>query len=148
MRNLSYEIKVSNKDDRDFKTFLRNKVKKYNRQVSLEFKKLDANKITPLHIILENESLECLGGLTGRIIWDWLEVDYFWVSEQARGKGLGKKVLAKAEEQAKTLGASKVVLMTFKFQARAFYEKYGYEVVGEIKDYPPGSVYYTMVKYL
>ncbi len=145
---MNYKIKVSSKADRDFKTFLRNKVRKYNRKVSPEFKKLDEIKIVPLHIIVENEVLDCVGGLTGRINWDWLEVDYFWISELARGNGLGKEVLAKAEKKAKALGASKVLLMTFEFQARNFYEKYGYKVVGEIKDYPPGSAYYTLVKHL
>ena len=148
MRDLSYEIKVSNKADRDLKTFLRNKVREYNREFSPEFKRLDEIKTLPLHIIVENEMLECVGGLTGRIIWDWLEVDYFWIEKQARGNGLGTEVLAKAEKKAKTLGASKILLMTFKFQARDFYEKQGYNVVGEIKDYPPGSAYYTLVKHL
>lgn len=148
MKDLSYEIKVSNKADQKFKTYLRNKVRKFNRKVSPEFKKLEEIKTLPFHIIVENECLECIGGLTGRIIWDFLEVDYFWISEEERGKEIGKEVLAKAEEQAKTLGANKVLLMTFEFQARYFYEKYGYKVVGEIKDYPPGSVYYTMVKHI
>jgi hypothetical protein len=39
-------------------------------------------------------------------------------------------------------------LTTFDFQARSFYEIKGYKVVGEIKDYPPGSSYFTMVKEL
>ncbi len=45
-------------------------------------------------------------------------------------------------------GATKALLTTYEFQARTFYEAHGYQVVGEIKDYPPGSSYYTMVKVL
>ena len=42
----------------------------------------------------------------------------------------------------------KVLLTTYEFQARSYYEMKGYKVVGEIKDYPPGTSYYTMVKIL
>ncbi|MGE7693759.1 GNAT family N-acetyltransferase [Lysinibacillus sp. NPDC094177] len=72
----------------------------------------------------------------------------FWFSKEYRGKGIGGKLLAKAEETAKQMGATKALLTTYDFQARTFYEARGYEVVGEIKDYPPGSSYYTMVKQL
>ena len=61
---------------------------------------------------------------------------------------MGSKLLAQAEIAAKEMGAKKVLLTTYAFQARTFYEARGYQVVGEIKDYPPGSSYYTMVKTL
>lgn len=146
--DLNYQIKVSTETDQVFKTYLRNQVRQFNQEVSSEFKKLHEIKVKPFHIIVNNNEAECIGGLTGRIIWDWLEVDYFWLSEKSRSKGIGREVLVRAEAHAKGLGVSKVLLMTFEFQARSFYEKHGYKVVGEIKDYPPGSVYYTMVKHI
>lgn len=47
---------------------------------------------------------------------------------------------------AKSLGGKNAFLTTFDFQARTFYEEKGYQIVGEIKDYPPGGSYFTMVK--
>ena len=79
---------------------------------------------------------------------NWLEINDFWFREECRGKGLGGQLLDKVEKIAKEMGAKKVLLTTFEFQARSFYEIKGYQVVGVIKDYPPGSSYYTMVKNL
>lgn len=77
-----------------------------------------------------------------------MELNEYWLSEDLRVKGLGTKLLDQLEAIAKQKGAKKALLTTFEFQARSFYEKRGYQVVGEIKDYPPGSSYYTMVKVL
>ena len=46
----------------------------------------------------------------------------------------------------RTRGCSQVMLTTYSFQARGFYEKEGYRVVGEMADYPPGATYYWMRK--
>ena len=75
-------------------------------------------------------------------------IDHFWFSEQVRSKGLGQTLLKRTEEIAIEKGAVKALLTTFDFQARTFYEKYGYKVVGKIENYPPGSTFYTMVKSL
>ncbi|MEH7387948.1 GNAT family N-acetyltransferase [Bacillus sp. JJ1521] len=77
-----------------------------------------------------------------------MEINKFWISEEYRGKGLGRHLLDKAEKVAKEKGAKKALLTTFEFQAHSFYGINGYQVVGEIKDYPPGNSYYTMVKTL
>lgn len=55
-------------------------------------------------------------------------------------------LLGQIEEIARDNGATKTLLTTFEFPARTFYESKGYKIVGEVKDYPPGSSYYTMVK--
>lgn len=126
--------------------FIQNKIKQFNRESSDAFKELTEEKIKPFHVSVEDSNEMLVGGLTGRVIWDWLEVDYFWLSPEVRGKGIGEDILKKAEKEAVLLGVTKILLTTFEFQARSFYEKYGYEVVGEVKDYPPGTTYYTMVK--
>jgi hypothetical protein len=38
------------------------------------------------------------------------------------------------------------MLTTYSFQARGFYEKEGYSVVGEMAGYPPGATYFWMRK--
>ena len=58
------------------------------------------------------------------------------------------KALSTSRMGSEGYGATKALLTTYEFQARTFYEAHGYQVVGEIKDYPPGSSYYTMVKVL
>ena len=45
-----------------------------------------------------------------------------------------------------TTALDRSVLTTFSFQARGFYEKYGYCVAGAMEDYPPGATYFWMRK--
>ncbi len=88
------------------------------------------------------------GGITAEVYWDWLEIQDFWLDESYRGQGLGRALLAQMEGLAIERDAAKALLSTFAFQARTFYERWGYEVVGEVEDYPPGSSLFTMVKQL
>lgn len=51
-----------------------------------------------------------------------------------------------AETIAMQQGCHSSQLNTYEFQAKAFYEKHGYIVVGKLENYPPGSAYYWMSK--
>ncbi len=97
-------------------------------------------------MIVTDQQQQWVGGLTAEVYWGWLEIHKCWFQEAYRGKGLGSKLLAQVGIAAQEMGAKKALLTTYSFQARTFYEERGYQVVGEIKDYPPGSSYYTLVK--
>jgi GNAT superfamily N-acetyltransferase len=88
------------------------------------------------------------GGACGSVCWGWLDVDCFWISPPLRGKGLGTKLLNELESMALSRGGRHAHLSTFSFQARRFYEKRGYHVVGELTDYPPGESFFWMRKEL
>jgi ribosomal protein S18 acetylase RimI-like enzyme len=75
-----------------------------------------------------------------------MEVDILWVQEGLRRHGYGRTLLRMAEAEAGTRGCSHVMLTTYSFQARGFYEREGYRVVGEMVDYPPEATYYWMRK--
>nr|WP_259545638.1 GNAT family N-acetyltransferase [Heyndrickxia oleronia] len=102
----------------------------------------------PINIIVLDENKQWIGGIHAEVYWNWLEINDFWLKKEYRGEGIGKELLELTEKIAKEKGAEKALLTTFEFQARTFYEMKGYKVVGEIKDYPPGSSYFTMVKSL
>lgn len=53
-----------------------------------------------------------------------------YVDADYRGKGIGKKLLAAIEEEARALGANMIRLDTFDWQGADFYKKLGYEQVG------------------
>jgi GNAT superfamily N-acetyltransferase len=91
---------------------------------------------------------EILGGLHGAIWGQWLYIKMLWLAEPARKKGFAGRLLERAEAYALKRGCIGAHLETFSFQARPLYEKHGYEVFGEINDYPPGHTFYFMRKRL
>ncbi|MGI8689166.1 MAG: GNAT family N-acetyltransferase [Thermomicrobiales bacterium] len=100
----------------------------------------------PLHIFLKDADGIACGGLTGQTVWDWLEIDYLWLDEQLRGRDYGTELMQRAEAEAKRRGCTHVVVGTFSFQARGFYEKLGYRIVGALEDHPPGAADYWLRK--
>lgn len=80
-----------------------------------------------------------VGGLWARIYYDWLFVDLLYVPEPVRGKGIGSKLIAKAEAFARRKGCVGVWLTTYNFQAPGFYRKLGYRAFGTLSHYPRGN---------
>jgi N-acetylglutamate synthase-like GNAT family acetyltransferase len=91
---------------------------------------------------------EIAGGILGEIYWDWFHLDLLWVKDELRGHGYGHRLLMAAENEARQCDAKNVFLNTFSFQAPDFYKKHGYQVFGELKDFPPGHQRYYLSKQL
>ena len=70
------------------------------------------------------------------------------MAEPLRGKGYGERLLRAAEDEARAHGYQGVFLETLGFQARPFYERYGYEVFAELPDRPAGYTASFMKKFL
>jgi ribosomal protein S18 acetylase RimI-like enzyme len=98
-----------------------------------------------LCLVLKGSDQEVVGGLAGSTFYDWLVIDLLWIKEELRGRGYGKRLMERAEEEAKQRGATNALLDTLSFQAPDFYKKLGYQVFGELKDFPPGHqrLYFT-----
>jgi GNAT superfamily N-acetyltransferase len=80
-----------------------------------------------------------LGGVYCDLYWSALFVKWVWLDDSARKHGYGAKLLADAEAEGRKRGATMAHLDTFSFQARGFYEKYGYRVFGTL-DYPGANI--------
>ncbi len=100
----------------------------------------------PLDVYARVPDARLVGGLTGYTVWDWFYVERLWVEAPLRGRGLGARLMAEAEAEARRRGAHHAHLRTYSFQARGFYEALGYRVVGTLDDYPPGGQFYWMRK--
>jgi GNAT superfamily N-acetyltransferase len=102
----------------------------------------------PSNFFLRSDRGEWLGGLYGNIWGGWLHVKALWVIKSDQRRGHGKRLLQAAESYAIEKGCVASSLETFSFQARPFYERLGYEIVGQLDDYPLGHTKYFMRKQL
>jgi GNAT superfamily N-acetyltransferase len=94
--------------------------------------------VQPVWVSARDHSGELVGGLRGFVFLHWLNVDLLFVDEAARHRGVGRRLLATAEQKARELGARNATLNTFEWQARAFYLRQGDEEFGRIDDYIQG----------
>lgn len=142
----NFNIVLSREADAEFEEFVHQQIREFNNVHSEHHRRARKGGITPLNIVVRTADAQIVGGLAASTYWQWLDIDNFWLCEDLRGQGLGRKVLEMAEAEAIKRGCLRVQLSTFSFQARDFYEKYGYRVVGTLEDYPPGGAMYWMRK--
>ena len=92
-----------------------------------------------LAIFVRDPAGEIIGGLHG---WTWGGtgyVDTFWVREDLRRQGLGKRLLKAAEDEAALRGCRVMQLSTHSYQAPEFYPRVGYERIGALPGWPVDS---------
>jgi GNAT superfamily N-acetyltransferase len=89
-----------------------------------------------------------VGGIVGEVWMTVLFIQFFWIEERFRGKGHGKALIEKIEEQARGFGAVRSYLDTLSVQAPDFYRACGYEAFGTIEGYPGGVTRYWFTKAL
>ena len=104
--------------------------------------------IEPVNVFLRDESGQIVGGLTGHVAWQWVYVAILWVSEAHRDTGHGAALLTAAEELGRSRGCVGIHVHTLEHQARPFYERHGYERIGTLEGYPPGSRSFHLAKRL
>ena len=80
-----------------------------------------------------------VAGISGWTWGDCCELQSLWVEPSLRGRGLATRLIAAAEAEAAARGCSQTVHFTYAFQARALYERNGYELVGRVEDFPSGT---------
>ena len=90
-----------------------------------------------LAVTVRNAAGDVVGGLWGRTGYGFLFVELLALGP-ARRQGLGRKVMAEAEAEARRRGLLGMWLDTWTFQAPGFYQKLGFTECGRITEYPPG----------
>jgi N-acylglucosamine-6-phosphate 2-epimerase len=136
---------TANDADREY---LDARLKEYNNTRSEYFResRLPGQGAQPLDIYLRDAAGRIQGGLVAFTIWGWLYLDVLWLDESLRRHGYGTRLVQTAEAEARRRGCTHAHLRTFSFQARGFYEKCGYRVIGALEGYPPGQTFYWMRK--
>ncbi|BDY04679.1 GNAT family N-acetyltransferase [Ferrimonas sp. YFM] len=91
----------------------------------------------PLMVCAKDKQGRVVGGVAGRTIYRQFLIEVLWVSESCRGTGLGRTLMVQAEEEARRRGCIAAQVDTLQFQAPDFYQKLGFEVIGQVTDVPP-----------
>lgn len=92
-----------------------------------------------LDVLVHDEGAEPFGGLLGHTSFGLFFLDLFYLPEELRGNGLGSRIIALAENEARRRGCTAAFVYTVTFQAPGFYERHGYRRFGEIACPPDGA---------
>jgi GNAT superfamily N-acetyltransferase len=143
---MEYDIVVSGAADEERRQSVRDALSTYNRTVCPDMQ--SGEQPGHLDAYLLDSQGQVRGGLLGLIRWGWLEVHELALIPELRGQGLGSLLMRMAEVEARKGGCTRSVLDTATFQARPFYEKLGYRLIGELPDVLPGAGCYWLAKAL
>lgn len=102
----------------------------------------------PVRFVVRDAHHDVVGGLLGHTRWGWMHIEKLWLSDGARGQGLGTRLMSAAEHLATERGCRGVMLHTFEHQARPFYERLGYQLFGTLEGYPAGTRQHYLFKRL
>lgn len=93
------------------------KLRRYNRQYMRDFQDFS------YHIERDGR---LIAGVAAASTFETVEVEFLFVEEAFRGRGLGRRLLEQVERAGRDAGMKYVLLNTYSFQAPDFYRKMGY----------------------
>lgn len=91
-----------------------------------------ASGYVPVTFFARNEAGTIVGGVSGNTGEMWLYVSALWVAEGMRGRGIGSKLMDRAERLAIERGCTGAYLDTLSDPALAFYHARGYREFGRL----------------
>lgn len=92
----------------------------------------------PVAVLIRDVEEKVIGGLYGYTAWGWLFTQWLFIPEALRGTGMVGKLLAQAETEARARGCHGAWIDTFSPVARNAYMRQGYEIFGELPEFPKG----------
>ncbi len=127
---------------------IRQRIKIFNDAVSEHHRRARPTGKQPLAAFMRDASGQLIGGLVASTYWGWLDIEELWIAAAWRGQGHGRTLMTMVEQAARERGCRLAKVTTWDFQARGFYERFGYQVAGQMVDYPPGNTFYWLRKTL
>ena len=137
-------MKVTYTQQQDFEEWLKNKIRTYNNVNSKYPHEYRRDGSIQYINIKEHSERELIAGLHAQIYWKCMKIENLYVEDRHRRSGIGSKLLDCAIKIARSKNCSYIFLETYSFQALEFYMNFGFYIIGEIADYPPGESFYTM----
>jgi ribosomal protein S18 acetylase RimI-like enzyme len=137
---------LSTEGSSEDRVFVRLQLRAYNCEQLPDF--FDMGDSDPqVAVYARDENGQIVGGIVGEIHWTTVVIDHLWAAESQRGRGLGSALLRGIEAEGARLGCTSAYVTTFDFQAPAFYQRFGYRLIGQLDDYPPGHTLYMLRRF-
>lgn len=136
---------------KDYQEIIKTGIRKFNNEKHPEnsvfqvYREKGYNDPFGFYKIFNNE---IIGGIIAYRKMQWLDIDILFVDENFRNRKIGSQLINKAAEYCKANDLVGMHLYTLDFQAKGFYEKQGFELIAEIKDWPKGITRYEFVRYI
>ncbi len=99
-------------------------------------------------VFARDDAHKIIGGIRATCFWNTLHIELLWLSEECRGKGIGKELITSAEVFAVEQKCENAFVETTSWQAKPFYEKNGYEHIATLNDRPKGYASHYLTKNL
>jgi GNAT superfamily N-acetyltransferase len=123
-------VKITDRPLRKDVEFLKERINEHNIVLT------GRSDYRPLAALVRDDDRALIAGLYAFTWAGWLEIEFVWVQRDLRGRGLGRRLIEAAEQEARARGCHRVWLDSYTFQAPGFYERLGYEVFGTLDGYP------------
>lgn len=91
-----------------------------------------------LAVIVRDGDGKITAAISGYTAWGWLYMQWLWVDEVLRGQRMAGQMLDAAEKEAINRGCHGALIDTFSPVAAKVYQRHGYEIFGELADFPIG----------
>ncbi len=135
-------IQLVDHPTQELMNFFEEQIDKFNLQ------RWEVKEKVPLVLKVENAQGDIIAGVSAKTFGYWLLIENLWVSEELRKQNMGSKILLRLHEVALQRGCRFALLDTLNFQARGFYEKFGYRVQWTQEEYPKIGSKFFMTKTL
>lgn len=133
-----FRIEVSESLTSDAKEVVENTLAAFNAEHNSVFwtaRESPANAPRPLNVVARSADGVPIGGLLGVTQFAWFKISLMSVMAAMRRAGVGTELLKAAEIEAVRRGCQYAYVDTMDYQAPAFYERHGYQVVGRLENW-------------
>jgi GNAT superfamily N-acetyltransferase len=113
-------------------------LREFNRAGNAAFfhaRDLPENAPRPLNVVVCDAAGTIVGGLIAETEFQWLKISIMAVAQHLRRRGIGRQLVALAEQEAKARGCRHAYLDTMDYQAPNFYRQLGYQLVGTLENW-------------
>ncbi len=134
------EVIIDESENPASRAIIKSGVIEYNKRFLGEWKP------SPFSLFIRNAEGNIIAGVCGDYIHIYTRINWTWVHEDFRSRGIGRRAMLAVEDFAKEKGCRYIQLDTMDFQAKLFYQKLGFWVVATLPNWIKGHDSHIMRK--